>query len=203
MVYISVNFHALLLFPLLQMTYVPNKFLLVYSIPFPPNSPPQAPTSFLINSPLCNDPCCRLAPPPFSGSRLWFGHGGRPLSSSCSSSFHYNLLPRKLSQAKNTFLTLPLASFTWLMSHFPSLPSVPLHVDQDNHAQLSHSPSSPTFLPNMTCYMSKSPLLRYALNSLFPPLRHGPSAGSRLLRFGLTRVLLDPLMVHLAVQVAP
>lgn len=46
-------------------------------------------------------------------------------SKSPSPSFHYNILQRRLRQPKSLHCTLPLTSWEWLVSHFPSVPVTP------------------------------------------------------------------------------
>ena len=54
----------------------------------------------------------------------WWRQSHQTLKSS-SPSFHYNILQRKLRQPKSLHCTLPLASWEWLVSHFPSSPVSP------------------------------------------------------------------------------
>ena len=61
----------------------------------------------------------------------WWHSKGHNLSNNQSSSLHYNLLSRKLSNARNSLVTIPLVSYNWLLSHFASLPAPSVKIIHD------------------------------------------------------------------------
>ena len=68
-------------------------------------------------------------------ARIWaWWHSDGQRNNSSPSPFHYNLLSRKLSHARNFQLTIPLASFTWLISHFPALSVPSIRTIHDSYA---------------------------------------------------------------------
>ena len=62
---------------------------------------------------------------------------GQPQTPVSSNPHHFNLLSRKLGRAKGRLVTLPSASWTWLLQHFPDIPSDGFHIVRDHYILVS------------------------------------------------------------------
>ena len=66
----------------------------------------------------------------------WWHSVGQP-QTPVSNPHHFNLLSRKLGRAKGRLVTLPSASWTWLLQHFPDIPSDGFHIVRDHYILVS------------------------------------------------------------------
>ena len=62
---------------------------------------------------------------------------GQPQTPVSFNPHHFNLVSRKLGRAKGRLVTLPSASWTWLLQHFPDIPSDGFHIVRDHYILVS------------------------------------------------------------------
>ena len=127
----------------------------------------------------------------------WWHSVGQPQTPVSSNPHHFNLLSRKLGRAKGRLVTLPSASWTWLLQHFPDIPSDGFHIVRDHYILVS-VPLLSDLLVKYELLHPSHPTGPSRTQFTILPWPRGRSAESRPPRFGPIKVPLNPRMVPYA-----